>query len=208
MSERDGFEPGVPCWVQSVHPDPEAAVAFYTELFGWEAENLMPPDHPGDYLVCRLRGREVAAIVSQHGAPAPTGAVWTTHIWVESADDAAAKVAAAGGGVIGEPFDSPGGGRQAIVSDPTGAAFCVWEPRGRRGAQLVNEPGAWAMSALSTPDPEGCKRFYAEVFGWETETFGLGDEEVTMWKLPGYVGGEPQQPVSTTPRISSDANMT
>ena len=196
MSERDGFEPGVPCWVQAVHPDPGAAVAFYTDLFGWESESLMPPDHPGDYFVCRLRGRDVAAIVSQHGAPAPPSAVWTTHIWVDSADDTAARVSEAGGGVIGQPFDSPGGGRQVIVSDPSGAVFSVWEPRGRNGAQLVNEPGAWSMSALNTPDPETCKRFYGEVFGWETETFDLGDAEMTMWKVPGYVGGEPQQPVA------------
>jgi predicted enzyme related to lactoylglutathione lyase len=196
MSERDGFEPGVPCWVQAVHPDPDAAVAFYTQLFGWEAENLMPADHPGDHFVCRLRGRDVAAIVSQHGAPAPPSAVWTTHVWVENADDAAGKVRDAGGSVVAEPFDSPGGGRQAVVSDPSGAVLCVWEPGERRGAQLVNEPGAWSMSALSTSDPEACKRFYGEVFGWETETFGLGDAQMTMWKLPGYVGGEPQQPVA------------
>jgi predicted enzyme related to lactoylglutathione lyase len=196
MSERDGFEHGVPCWVQGVYPDPAAAVAFYTDLFGWEAENLMPADDPGDYFVCRLRGRDVAAIVSQHGAPTPPSAVWTTHVWVESADEAAAKVSEAGGSVIGEPFDSPGGGRQAILSDPSGAVFCAWEPRERSGAQLVNEPGAWAMSALSTPDPEACKRFYGQVFGWETETFDLGDAQMTMLKLRGYVGGEPQQPVA------------
>jgi predicted enzyme related to lactoylglutathione lyase len=46
VSERDGFDPGVPCWVQAMHPDPSAAVAFHMELFGWEADDLMPPDHP------------------------------------------------------------------------------------------------------------------------------------------------------------------
>lgn len=51
------------------------------------------------------------------------------------------------------------------------------------------------MSMLSTRDPDGAKAFYREVFGWETDTFGTGDEEVTIWRLPGYVGGEPAQPV-------------
>ena len=196
MSERDGFEPGVPCRVQGVYRDPPAAAAFYSELFGWGTENLMAADDPGDYFVCRLRDREVAAIVSQHGAPAPSSAVWTTHVWVDGADDAAARVGAAGGTVIGEPFDSPGGGRQAVVADPSGAVFCLWEPRARGGAQLVNEPGAWAMSALHTPDPEACKRFYGAVFNWESESFDVGDAQMTLWKLPGYVGGEPQQPVA------------
>jgi predicted enzyme related to lactoylglutathione lyase len=47
------------------------------------------------------------------------------------------------------------------------------------------------MSALRTSDPEAATRFYGAVFGWETESFG----PATMWRLPGYVGGEPTQPV-------------
>jgi predicted enzyme related to lactoylglutathione lyase len=34
------------------------------------------------------------------------------------------------------------------------------------------------------------------VFGWETDTFDMGEGEITLWRLPGYVGGEPGQPVS------------
>jgi predicted enzyme related to lactoylglutathione lyase len=195
VSEREAFEPGVPCWVQAVHPDPAAAVAFYTSLLGWKAENLMSDDHPGDYFVCRLRGRDVAAIVSPHGAPAPSSAVWTTHVCTDSADATVRKVEEAGGRVIGEPFDSPGSGRMVVVSDPSGAVFCLWQPGGRSGAQLVNEPGAWAMSALITPDQESARRFYRTVFDWQTDTFGLGDAQVTLWRLPGYGGGEPQQPI-------------
>jgi hypothetical protein len=52
------------------------------------------------------------------------------------------------------------------------------------------------MSVLNSPDPERAKAFYAALFGWTTETFELGDAKVTMWRLPGYVGGEPEQPVS------------
>jgi predicted enzyme related to lactoylglutathione lyase len=52
------------------------------------------------------------------------------------------------------------------------------------------------MSQLNTPDPEGAKTFYGPVFGWETETFDMGGGEITMWCVPGYVGGEPEQPVS------------
>jgi uncharacterized protein len=195
MSERDGYEHGVPCFVSGVFPDPDAAASFYSELFGWETENLMPLEHPGDYFVCRLRDRDVAAIVSQHGPPAPSQAVWTTLVSVESVDEAASRAASAGGKVIGEPFDSPGGGRQAVLADPAGAVFSVWEPRERQGAQLVNEPSAWAMSGLNTDDPQAAKRFYTEVFGWDTKSFDMGEAELVMWTVPGYVGGEPEQPV-------------
>jgi hypothetical protein len=195
MSERDAYEPGVPCWVSAVEPDAEAAAGFYAQLFGWETENLMPEEHPGDYVVCRLNGREAAALVSEHGAPPPPQPVWTTHVSVESADAAAERAVELGGTLIGQPFDSSGGGRQAIVADPAGAVFCVWEPHTRHGAQVVNEPSAWAMSLLATPDPEAATHFYGELFGWETESFDAGGATVTLWRLPGYVGGEPQQPV-------------
>jgi predicted enzyme related to lactoylglutathione lyase len=72
----------------------------------------------------------------------------------------------------------------------------VWQAGVRQGARVVNEAGAWAMSQLRTPDPERAAAFYGAVFGWTTETFGSGEEAVTMFRLPGYVGGEPEQAVS------------
>lgn len=194
MSERSGFAHGVPCWIETWQPDAEAAANFYVQLFDWEAEETNA-DAPGQFLICRLRGRDVVAI----GSPIPEGAprtpVWTTHIWVDDAVDAAAKAEAAGGSVVWGPDESLDGGRLAIVADPAGAAFGVWQPGAHRGAQLVNEPGAWSMSALNARDAEGAKAFYGSVFGWEADTFELGGAEVTLFRLPGYVGGEPQQPV-------------
>jgi predicted enzyme related to lactoylglutathione lyase len=195
MSERDGFQHGVPCWVDTWQPDAEAAVGFYARLFGWDPEDTMPADVAGQHFMCRLRGRDVAAIASRpQGAP-PVSA-WNTYVWVDDAAETASSAGAAGGSVLVEPFESLDGGRIAIIADPAGAAIGIWQPGAHRGAQLVNEPGAWSMSALSTPDPDGSKRFYGTVFGWETETFDLGDAQMTMLKLPGYVGGEPQQPVA------------
>jgi predicted enzyme related to lactoylglutathione lyase len=191
MSKRDGYQHGVPCWVAAVEPDPDEAVSFYTELFGWEADDLMPPDSDGRYFACKLRGRDVAAVVSVAGGPPlPTG-VWATHIWVDDAEQIAASAIEAGGSTVLGPFDSPAGYRLFVLADPAGAVFSISEPREHKGAHLVNEPGAWAMSMLNTPDPEGAKRFYRAVFDWETGAFG----DVTLWRVPGYVGGEPMQPV-------------
>ena len=74
--------------------------------------------------------------------------------------------------------------------------FCAWQPGDRTGAELVNEPGAWAMSHLTRRDTERAAAFYGALFGWTTETFGEGDAAMTLFRLPGYVGGEPRQPVS------------
>jgi predicted enzyme related to lactoylglutathione lyase len=196
MSERDGYGPGVPCWVATVHPDPEKAVSFYTELFGWEATNLMPPELPSKYFVCTRRGRDVAAVASERSSGATSSPAWDTYIWAESADDTIAKVTDAGGSVVIEPYDHLHVARMAVVADPAGAVFGVWQPSEHRGAQLVNEPGAWSMSQLNTRDPEAAKAFYGRVFGWEIDTFEMGEGEITLWRLPGYVGGEPTQPVS------------
>lgn len=196
MSKRDGYQPGVPCWVTAVEPEPDAAARFYSELFGWETEDLMGSDHPASYYMCTLRGLKVAGIVSVDGAPPPPQAVWTTHVWVQDADQTATRAVELGATLIGEPWDSPAGGRLAIISDPEGAVFCAWQPGEHRGAQLVNEPGAWAMSALQTPDPERSNAFYTALFGWRAETFEMGEQEMTLWRVPGYLGGEPQQPVS------------
>jgi uncharacterized protein len=195
MSERDGYEAGVPCWIDTWQPDAEAAVSFYTGLFGWEAEDTMPPGTPGRHYVCRLRGRDVAAIASRPAKAPPTPPAWRTYVWVDGAEDTARNVVRAGGSVVMEPFPSLDGGRIAVVADPVGAAFGVWQPGTHTGAQLVNQPGAWSMSALHTPDPDGAKAFYGDVFGWGSETLDLGAAEVTLWRLPGYVGGEPEQPV-------------
>jgi uncharacterized protein len=183
MSERSGYEHGVPSWIAGAHADPDEAAAFYTELFGWEAERR------GEHLVCTLRGRDVAGFV-KGDEPA-----WRTNVWVDSADETADRAQAAGGSVVTAPFDLEGVGRSAVLADPAGAVFTVSEPDPHRGAQVVNEPGAWAMSALSTPDPEAAKAFYGAVFGWETDTFPVGEAEFILWRLPGFEGGEPQQPV-------------
>jgi predicted enzyme related to lactoylglutathione lyase len=194
MSERDGFQNGVPCWVDTWQPDADAAMSFYTQLCGWEAEDTMPDGVEGTHYMCRLRGRDVAAIASRpEGAPPVTA--WTTYVWVDDVNATVAKATDAGGSVLVEPFDALDGGRIAVIADPAGAAIGAWQPGAHKGAQLVNEPSAYAMSGLMTTDPAGAKRFYPEVFGWEIDTFDMGDGEMVMWLVPGYVGGEPQQPV-------------
>jgi uncharacterized protein len=183
--ERDGYPAGVPCWVDTGQPDPEAAVEFYGGLFGWEFEDRMPADSPGRYFVAQLRGRDVAAVGSQPEQAPPTPG-WNTYVWVDSADDTTAKVKAAGGNALMEPFDVLDAGRMAVLTDPEGAVFCVWQAKQHKGAQLVNEPGTWNFSELNTRDPEGAKAFYGTVFGWEAETLDYGEGQTTMWRLPGY----------------------
>jgi len=182
MPERDGYIAGVPCWIDTSQPDPEAAVAFYSGLFDWEVEDVMPPGSEGKYFIARIRGGDVAGIGGvAEGAPAI--ATWNTYVWVESADETAAKVTDAGGTVLMEPFDVMDSGRMAVLSDPEGAAFCVWEAKQHKGARIVNEAGSLNFNNLNTRDTESAKTFYGSVFGWRALPMG---GYAQAWRLPGY----------------------
>jgi uncharacterized protein len=181
--ERDGYPPGVPCFVDTSQPDPEAAARFYGELFGWTFEDRAPAG-AGRYLMAQLDGRDVAGIGSQPEG-SPSEPAWTTYIAVDSADATARRVWNAGGKVLAEPFDVFGAGRMAVVADPAGAAFCVWQAFASPGARVVNAPGTWNWSDLNTGDPQGSKAFYCAVFGWEADGNSDGGEHALL-RLPGY----------------------
>ena len=182
MPERDGYIPGVPCWADTQQPDPDSAADFYSGLFGWKMENVLPDDSPGKYIVGRIGGRDAAAVGSiPEGAPQM--ALWNTYVWVDSADDAASKVKDAGGNVVMEPFDIMEAGRMGVFSDPEGAVFCVWQAKNHKGSGVVNEHGSVNFNSLNTRDAEAAKPFYEAVFGWKTLDLGGGTE---FWTLDGY----------------------
>ena len=191
MSERDRYPAGVPCWVETLQPDVQAALDFYGPVFGWEfaGPGATPGDPPGQYFVGRLRGRDVAGVGSQSDPAQPPS--WVTYVRVDDVAETIAKAKSAGGKMLGGPIDAPPAGRLAVLADPSGAVVCAWEAGTREGAQLVNEPSAWAMSTLHTADTHQAEEFYGAVFGWEPGAFG----PISLWRLPGYVGGEPRQPV-------------
>jgi uncharacterized protein len=181
MPERDGYIPGVPCWVDTSQPDPQAALPFYRDLFGWEFENVMPEGSGRQYFIGRIRRGDVAAIGSiPEGAP--TMATWNTYVWVDSADETADRVRRAGGAVVMEPFDVMNAGRMAVLADTEGATFNVWQAMDHKGATVVNEHGSLNFNGLVTRNPEGAEAFYGAVFGWKT----LVLPGSLMWTLPGY----------------------
>lgn len=189
MSERDSYEPGVPCWTDQSSNDPDAAFAFYRELYGWEGADQMPPESGARYFMCRLGGRDVAGIGSQPESSAGAPPTWNTYVAVDDADAAAERAAGAGGGVLMQPFDVFDAGRMAVLRDPGGAVVFVWQAIRHGGSLRVNEPGAMTWNELITRDVDGAKRFYAEVFGWRALELTFGDTRYLTWHLAGE--GEP-----------------
>jgi hypothetical protein len=180
MSHVDApYAQGTPCWVDLMSPDQQAAIDFYSDLFGWAAE--IGPAETGGYAICTLNGRPVAGIgaAMAMGDQPPPPTVWTTYLAADDADDVAAKIAAAGGQVVVPAMDVTDVGRMLIAVDPTGAVFGVWEPKGFFGAQIVNEPGALSWNELNTRDSAAASAFYTAALGISVEAMG---------EMPGYSG--------------------
>jgi uncharacterized protein len=193
MPEMTRYENGVPSWVDIGVHDLEGAVRFYSELFGWDVEDM--GEQAGHYSIVSKGGKQVAAI-SPGQDPGPPR--WTTYINVDDVDDAAKKVESGGGAVIVAPMDVMTAGRMAIFTDTTGAFIAAWQPQDHIGAQLVNEAGAFVWSELSTSDLAKSKAFYSEVFGWG---WGGADEyseaQVAERSIAGVMPRPPGMPADT-----------
>jgi uncharacterized protein len=180
MSKRDEYLPGVPCWVDASYKDPESVFPFYRGLFGWEFMTAM--ETPGErFFIATIDGDSTGGIGELPAGHEPVPA-WNTYVAVTSADEAVAKAQAAGAEVLAPAFDVVDAGRMAILKDPQGAVFCVWQAGRTKGARLVNEHGAVNFNTLHTPDLTAAKKFYGELFGWTT--LSLGGAE--FWTLPAY----------------------
>jgi predicted enzyme related to lactoylglutathione lyase len=161
MPDMTSYDHGVPSWVDIGTPDLAASLGFYGNLLGWEGQDM--GEEAGHYTIVSKGGKQVAAI-SPAQDPGPPR--WTTYVNVDDADAVTKKAEAAGGTVIMTPMDVMTAGRMAIFADTTGAVIAVWQANDHKGAQLVNEPGAFTWSELSTSDLAKSKAFYSEVFGW------------------------------------------
>jgi predicted enzyme related to lactoylglutathione lyase len=173
---------GVPIWVDLASSDVEGAKAFYGGLFGWTVTDSAEPD-AGGYCTFKQDGQTVAGVGPIQMGGQPTA--WTTYVSTDNAEETAAMVEKAGGQVLAPPMDVMGYGRMALFTDQSGAPFAVWQPGSVTGADVFNVPGSLTWTELTTRDPEGCKAFYGEVFGWTAEDAAMGPVNYTTWTLDG-----------------------
>lgn len=158
------YDPGTVCWLDLGTSDPEDARAYYTDLFGWTYEEM--PTEQGPYTMFRRDGRDVCALYEMgERQPAPG---WNTYFCTEDVEAAGRRAAELGGTVLRESMDVMEHGRMAMVQDPTGAVFALWEPRAHVGAGLKDEPGAMCWHELYTRDLEAAETFYRDLFGYTT----------------------------------------
>jgi uncharacterized protein len=170
VGERTRYEPGTFSWVDCSTSDSAAGQAFYEGLFGWEGE-VMPAGDSMTYTMFRKGGHYVAAVSNQMEQERSMGIPphWNSYVTVEEAERSAERAKELGGNAMMEPFDVLESGRMAVIADPTGAVFSIWEPRDHIGAGLVNDVGALSWNELNTKDLQTARDFYAGLFGWDYE---------------------------------------
>ena len=198
MADRDSYEPGTPSWVHIGSTDLDATHAFYTGLVGWQRQDAGPPKETGGYGFYLQRGRMVAG----YGPSQSDGVWWSLYIGVADADATAVRVSSNGGNAIVPPMDVMSAGRMAVFTDPQGAVFSVWQPGDHKGAQVVNEPGAFSWNELLTNDIKAAAAFYEPVFGWGQKNgpdadyyeWTVGDDVVC-----GGMNKPPQMPAEVPP---------
>lgn len=184
--------PGSFCWTDLGSKDVAGARKFYQRIFGWKTVDL--PMGPGDqkYSTMRVKGRDACAVypMSAEQRKTKTPPFWLPYVAVANLNRTIRKVRAAGGKVCLGPLKVMDQGHLAIVLDPTGAGFGLWQPGRHKGAGLDDTPGTVCWHDLNTPKPEVAAKFYAKVFGWKTQAMGEGDKVYRLFKLgKNGVGG-------------------
>jgi predicted enzyme related to lactoylglutathione lyase len=191
--------PGTPCWVDLATTDLEEATQFYAELFGWSVETR-PLDSSG-YRMCVYDGRRVAGMgVQPEAGRLPR---WNLYLGVLDADQTASSVAANGGSVLVPPVDVSDLGRTAVVTDPGGAAFSLWQPRAHTGAGIVDESNTCCWHELITRAGRASVDFYRAVFGWHAHRHGESDLDYVEFHLDDEsVAG--LSPMPLNPMVAAD----
>ena len=169
------YEPDTFSWVDYSAKNIDEAKSFYGALFDWALVDVPTPGDP--YIMAQVGGKNVAAIMglTEHEQQQGVPPHWNSYVTVEDVGATAAKITELGGQVLVEPFDVMTDGRMAVVADPTGAVFSLWQPIGSIGAQLVNEPNTFCWNELYTNDLDAAERFYTTLFGWSSKRASSSD---------------------------------
>lgn len=190
MSGIEKHAPGTFCWVELGTSDPVAAKSFYTSLFGWSGVDN-PMDKGMFYTMLQLNGQDVGGLYGlmeeqkKQGVPPH----WMPYVSVENADQVAARANELGGKVLHPPMDVFEHGRMAVLQDPQGAVFSLWQPMKHIGARSAEMNNRHCWTELNARDAASAKEFYTRLFGWTTHEQQMGPTAYTSWINEGKPAG-------------------
>jgi len=112
------------CWDELLSSDSARSAAFYSEVFGWQVQEV-PMGPQGTYHLFK-RGALDAAGMMQMPPDAAAPSHWLAYVAVPDVDESARAIRELGGKLWVEPRDIPGIGRFAVAADPQGAGFAIF----------------------------------------------------------------------------------
>jgi predicted enzyme related to lactoylglutathione lyase len=174
--------PGTFCWPELSTTDQAGAEKFYGELFGWNIQKSpMGPDL--HYTLFQKGDNAVGGGAQQGPEQAGIPPHWLSYVSTPSVDDTLEKAKGLGASVLAGPFDVMEHGRMAVLADPTGAAFALWQAKQHPGATAVDEDGTLVWTELVTDDTAKAGAFYQALFGWGADSWP-GEVPYTVFKRP------------------------
>ena len=163
MTKIARYPQGQISWIELASADPAGSSAFYHALLGWQGESMRGPSGP--YTRFFSQGAPVAGMTGLSPDASWQRASWSCYF---SVDDAAATVEAAtklGAKVVMAATQVGAAGRMAILSDPQGVRFSLWQAQEHLGSAIINEPGSMCWHVCATPNAQGAIEFYKGLFG-------------------------------------------
>jgi len=169
------------CWDELATSDVDAAKRFYGRLFGWITADVSMGPMPYTFArigelpavgMMKLRPEHEAMKVPPH---------WLSWVHVDDADAVAARVSGLGGRVLAGPMDYGDMGRGAVIAEPTGAAFALWQPKGKIEARVKGQAGAVGWNEILTTNIDATGSFLAKLLGWRTRVDTIGPMTYTTF---------------------------
>ena len=160
-------------WFEYSTKDAPKAQSFFGELFHWKTKTIQAEGNP--YTMIALGDETIGGYWPASPPGTPQHANWVSHLQVEDATASAAKVKQLGGQVVMDPMKVGDFGTFAVVKDPTGAVFSLWQPEKHIGhADYLGKPGAFVWNELTTDDPDRAISFYKELGGFTVDSMDMG----------------------------------
>lgn len=172
MSTRDTTPVGAPCWTDLWTSDVEGSRKFYSEVFGWEAQE--PNQEFGGYFMFTRDGVPIAGGMGPMNDQPPSNS-WSVYLGTDDVAKAVEIAEAEGAQIISPVMAVADIGTQAILTDPTGVHVGLWQPGTFQGFTVLNEPGTPSWFQLDTRDHAKAVAFYETVVRWDTHPLGEGD---------------------------------
>lgn len=181
----DPWPAGTPCWADIAFRDLPAAKEFYAAVLGWQY--VETGEEFGNYNIAQVEGRAVAGMGPIMEEDWPTA--WTMYLASDDTDATAKLITDNGGALLFEPMDIPGNGRMVVATDPSGAAFGVWQSLGMHGAGYFGGPGGLVWEDGRFTDPAAAKAFYAAVYGYTYGAVPGAPDDYQTFDLDGRPAG-------------------